>query len=147
MSYLLSLKHLFSPSFLFFAIPLAYLLRLLVEHSRHPLFLSSVFLSISRTSISHLFQMNLKVLIFSFFTYSSPLSSPFPCSFNPLARPSHTCPLQLGNKSSVLSMQSQCYCPLISTTLRINSSDIAHRLYTKGFQGVLNLKKKVKTVR
>ena len=44
-------------------------------------------------------------------------------------------------------MQSQCYCPLISPTLRTNSSDIVHRLYTKGFQGVLDLKKKVETVR
>ena len=44
-------------------------------------------------------------------------------------------------------MQSQRYCPLISPTLHINSSDIAHRLYTKGFQGVLDLKKKVETIR
>ena len=44
-------------------------------------------------------------------------------------------------------MQSQCHCPLISPTLRTNSSDIAHRPYTKGFQGVLDLKKKEKAVR
>ena len=44
-------------------------------------------------------------------------------------------------------MQSQRYCPLISPPLRINSSDIAHRLYTKGLQEVLDLKKKVETVR
>gem|GEM_PF-3410663 len=44
-------------------------------------------------------------------------------------------------------MQSQYYCPLISPTLRINSSDIAHRLSIKGFQGVLDLKKKEKAVR
>ena len=44
-------------------------------------------------------------------------------------------------------MQSQCYCPLISPTLHTNSSDIAHRLYTKGIQEVLDLKKKEKTVR
>ena len=44
-------------------------------------------------------------------------------------------------------MQSQCYCSLISPTLRTNSIDITHRPYTKGFQGVLDLKKKVETVR
>ena len=44
-------------------------------------------------------------------------------------------------------MQSQRYCPLISLPLRINSSHIAHRLYSKGFQEVLDLKKKEKAVR
>ena len=44
-------------------------------------------------------------------------------------------------------MQSQRYCPLISPPLRTNSNDIAHRLYTKGFQEVLDLKKKEKAVR
>ena len=122
MSCFLSLKHLFPPSFLFFSLfsclptpppcgafslPLILLVHL------------SFYLShLHFASLSN----ELKVLISSFFTYSSPLSSPFPCSFNPLTRPSHTCPLQLRNKSSVLSMQSQCYCPLISPTLRTNSS-------------------------
>lgn len=44
-------------------------------------------------------------------------------------------------------MQSQCYCPLISPTLRTNSNDIAHCLYAKGIQEVLDLKKKEKAVR
>ena len=44
-------------------------------------------------------------------------------------------------------MQSQCYCSLISQPLRTNSNDIAHRLSIKGFQEVLDLKKKVETVR
>ena len=44
-------------------------------------------------------------------------------------------------------MQSQCHFTLISPTLHTNSSHIAHRPYTKGFQGVLDLKKKEKTIR